>query len=76
MIRFLILAGYFEMTIYLYVSGKLDQYINLHYSYLAFLSMVLSFILAIVQLYIWVKEIEIHSHLSKKSAKFASVASY
>ena len=74
MIRFLILAGYFEMTMYLYVSGKLDQYINLHYSYLAFLSMVLSFILAIVQLYIWVKEIETHSHLSKKSAKFASVA--
>ena len=51
MIRFLILAGYFEMTMYLYVSGKLDQYINLHYSYLAFLSMVLSFILAIVQLW-------------------------
>ncbi|NQP59678.1 TIGR03943 family protein [Streptococcus suis] len=74
MIRFLILAGYFEMTMYLYVSGKLDQYINLHYSYLAFLSMVLSFILAIVQLYIWVKEIETHSHLSKKAAKFASVA--
>ena len=74
MIRFLILAGYFEMTMYLYVSGKLNQYINLHYSYLAFLSMVLSFILAIVQLYIWVKEIETHSHLSNKSAKFSIVA--
>ena len=29
----LILVGYFEMTMYLYVTGKLDQYINLHYSY-------------------------------------------
>ena len=38
MLRFLILVGYFEMTMYLYVTGKLDQYINLHYSYLAFLS--------------------------------------
>lgn len=74
MIRFLILAGYFEMTMYLYVSGKLDQYINLHYSYLAFLSMILSFILAIVQLVVWMKQIETHSHLQKKSAKFASIS--
>lgn len=66
MIRFLILAGYFEMTMYLYISGKLDQYINLHYSYLAFLSMILSFILALVQLYIWVKSLDTHSHLTKK----------
>lgn len=74
MIRFLILAGYFEMTMYLYISGKLDQYINLHYSYLAFLSMILSFILALVQLYIWVKNLDTHSHLSKKTAKFTSIA--
>lgn len=73
MIRFLILAGYFEMTLYLYVSGKLDQYINLHYSYLAYLSMVLTFILALVQLYIWVKQLETHSHLSGKIAKLSSI---
>ena len=73
MIRFLILAGYFEMTMYLYVSGKLDQYINLHYSYLAYLSMILSFILAIVQLYVWVKEIRVHSHLKSKIAKLSSI---
>lgn len=73
MIRFLILAAYFEMTMYLYVSGKLDQYINLHYSYLAYLSMVLSFILAIVQLVVWMKQIDTHSHLTKKSAKLTSI---
>ena len=33
MIRFLVLAGYFELTIYLHLSGKLNQYINMHYSY-------------------------------------------
>ncbi|MGT2714964.1 TIGR03943 family putative permease subunit [Streptococcus respiraculi] len=74
MIRFLILAGYFEMTLYLYISGKLDQYINLHYSYLAYLSMVLTFILALIQLYIWVKQLETHSHLSTKVAKLSSIA--
>lgn len=74
MLRFLILAGYFEMTMYLYVSGKLDQYINLHYSYLAFLSMILAFILAIVQLIVWMKQIKVHSHLTSKSAKFASIS--
>ncbi|HFI0694826.1 TPA: TIGR03943 family protein [Streptococcus suis] len=72
MIRFLILAGYFEMTLYLYISGKLDQYINLHYRYLAYLSMILSFILAIVQLYIWVKDLDTYSHLTKKSSKLSS----
>ncbi|WP_366921177.1 DUF1980 domain-containing protein, partial [Streptococcus pneumoniae] len=35
--------GYFELTIYLHLSGKLNQYINMHYSYLAYISMVLSF---------------------------------
>ncbi len=30
MLRFLILSGYFELMMYLQVSGKLDQYINVH----------------------------------------------
>ena len=55
MLRFLILSGYFEMMMYLQVSGRLDQYINVHYRYLAVLSMVLSALLALVQLYLWVK---------------------
>ncbi|MGX7173801.1 TIGR03943 family putative permease subunit [Enterococcus ratti] len=55
MIRFLILAGYFELMMYLQVSGKLDQYINVHYRYLAILSMILSALFALIQLYIWVK---------------------
>lgn len=73
MIRFLILVGYFEMTLYLYVSGKLNQYINLHYTYLAYLSMILTFLLAIVQLYVWMKQIKVHSHLSTKLAKATSI---
>lgn len=56
MIRFLILAGYGEMMLYLQISGKLDQFINVHYRYLAILSTVLSLFLAMVQLYFWVKE--------------------
>ena len=55
MLRFLILSGYFELVMYLQVSGKLDQYINVHYRYLAILSMILSALLALVQLYLWVK---------------------
>ena len=74
MIRFLILAGYFEITMYLQLSGKLDQYINLHYSYLAYLSMVLAFILAVVQLIVWMKQMKIHSHLTSRWAKIGSVA--
>ena len=74
MLRFLILVGYFEMTMYLYVTGKLDQYINLHYSYLAFLSMFLTFVLAIVQLIVWMKEMKVHSHLRTKTAQFTSLA--
>ncbi|MGT2846256.1 TIGR03943 family putative permease subunit [Streptococcus massiliensis] len=74
MIRFLILAGYFELTMYLQLSGKLNQYINLHYSYLAYISMILSFILAIVQLIIWMKQLKTHSHLHGKWAQFASKA--
>ncbi|PEH47727.1 TIGR03943 family putative permease subunit [Enterococcus faecium] len=66
MLRFLILSGYFELMMYLQVSGKLDQYINVHYRYLAILSMILSTLLALVQLYLWVKngkaEEETHEH--------------
>ncbi|MGM0169518.1 hypothetical protein IGI39_003834 [Enterococcus sp. AZ135] len=53
MIRFLILSGYFELMMYLQVSGRLDQYINVHYRYLIFLTMALSLVLALVQLKIW-----------------------
>ena len=74
MIRFLVLAGYLELTIYLHLSGKLNQYINMHYSYLAYISMVLSFILAIVQLYIWMKQVKTHSHLNSRLAKVTSIA--
>ncbi len=66
MLRFLILSGYFELMMYLQVSGKLDQYINVHYRYLAILSMILSAFLALVQLYLWAKngkaEEETHEH--------------
>nr|WP_277896077.1 TIGR03943 family protein [Enterococcus lactis] len=66
MLRFLILSGYFELMMYLQASGKLDQYINVHYRYLAILSMILSALLALVQLYLWVKngkaEEETHKH--------------
>lgn len=73
MLRFLILMGYFEVTMYLHLSGKLNQYINLHYSYLAYLSMILSFILAVVQLIIWAKQLTPHSHLTTRSAKITSL---
>ncbi|MCD0064030.1 TIGR03943 family protein [Streptococcus agalactiae] len=72
MIRFLILSGFFELSMYLKLSGKLNQYINTHYTYLAYISMVLSFILAIVQLIIWVKNMKMHSHLHGKIAKSTS----
>ena len=66
MLRFLILSGYFELMMYLQVSGKLDHYINVHYRYLAILSMILSALLALVQLYLWVKngkaEEKAHEH--------------
>lgn len=57
---------------YLYLSGKLNQYINTHYTYLAFISMGLSLILAIVQLIIWVKNLKMHNHLSGKIAALTS----
>ncbi|MCH4169456.1 MAG: TIGR03943 family protein [Streptococcaceae bacterium] len=66
MIRFLILSGYFELMMYLQITGKLDQYINAHYNYLIYLSMILSLILAIVQLYLWVKNNNQSSHLTTK----------
>ena len=63
MFRFLVLAGYFELSMYLQITGKLNQYINTHYAYLAYISMVLSFILAVVQLTIWMKKIKLHLSL-------------
>ena len=56
MIRFFILLGYFALTLYLQLSGKLSHYINLHYSYLVYISMILSLLLALVQFYIWIKK--------------------
>ncbi|MBO0472497.1 hypothetical protein IGL98_002138 [Enterococcus sp. DIV0840] len=56
MIRFLILIGYTTLMMFLQVSGRLNQYINVHYRYLAILSMLLSFVLAMVQLILWNKE--------------------
>ena len=46
----------------------------MHYSYLAYISMVLSFALAIVQLYIWMKQVKTHSHLNSRVAKVTSIA--
>lgn len=72
MIRFLVLVGYLELVMYLEISGKLNQYINSHYSYLAYISMVLAFILAIVQLTLWMKNMKTDSHLLGKLARFFS----
>jgi len=47
---------------HLQISGKLDQYINTHYNYLAYLSMILSFLLAVVQLIKWVRTPEEKEH--------------
>lgn len=58
--RFLILAGYCQLSMYLYWSGKLDQYINTRYSYLTFVSLILAFILATAQLWLWVKQEDKH----------------
>lgn len=62
MVRFLILSGYFELMMYLQVTGKLNQFINIHYRYLAILSMIISLLLALVQLYFWVKQEPEHHH--------------
>lgn len=56
MIRSLILIGYSQMMMYLQLTGKLDQFINIHYQYLAIMSMVLSLLLGLIQMYFWVKE--------------------
>lgn len=69
MFRFIILSGYFELMMYLQITGKLDQYINTHYSYLAYLSMGLSLILAIIQLILWVKNNNNSSHLTTRFQK-------
>ena len=63
MIRFFIIFGYFILTLYLHLSGKLNQYINPHYSYLAYITMFLSLLLAIVQAYLCFKRLKEHSHL-------------
>ncbi|MGK0551616.1 TIGR03943 family putative permease subunit [Enterococcus faecalis] len=55
MIRFIILIGYMGLMMYLQVSGELNQYINVHYNYLAVLSMILAFVLAMAQLFLWNK---------------------
>ncbi|MFK4567031.1 TIGR03943 family putative permease subunit [Enterococcus sp. UD-01] len=62
MLRFLILVGYTILMMFLQVSGRLNQYINVHYRYLAILSMVISFVLALVQLILWNKEGAEESH--------------
>ena len=74
MIRFLVLISYFGMTFYLHLTGKLNQYINMQYSYLAYISMGLCFIFAIIQLYIWMKQVKTHSHLNSRLAKVTSIA--
>lgn len=55
MIRFILLNGYVYLMMYLQMSGKLNQYINSHYEYLAQLSMALAALLAVFQLIHWVK---------------------
>ncbi|MHC5374948.1 TIGR03943 family putative permease subunit [Enterococcus sp. LJL120] len=83
MLRFLILSGYFEVMMYLMVTGKLDQYINIHYQYLAILSMILALVLALVQLYLWMtgkteqphqheEELDHDHHLNKWYQKLSS----
>ena len=73
MIRFIILLGYFVLTLYLQLSGKLSHYINLHYSYLVYISMILSLLLALVQFYIWIKKINSHSHMESRRARQISL---
>ena len=74
MTRLLVLFGYFFLSLYLHVSGKLDQYISPHYSYLAYISMILSLVLAIIQAYIFLKGLKRQSRLHTSSARFSSMA--
>lgn len=69
MIRFLILSGYFELMMYLQLTGKLNQYINTHYSYLAVLSALLSLLFALVQLINWMRHAKTHSHINSALAR-------
>ncbi|SFH64189.1 TIGR03943 family putative permease subunit [Pisciglobus halotolerans] len=55
MIRFILLLSYFELMSFLQLSGRADQYINVHYQYLTKLSMALAFLLALVQLVSWTR---------------------
>ncbi|MDR0846828.1 MAG: TIGR03943 family protein [Lactobacillales bacterium] len=65
MTRFLIFAGYFVLMLYLVATHTLDQYINLNYSYLSYISMAISFVLAIYELSRWIRR---ESRLPKISA--------
>lgn len=56
MTRFILLAGYFYLMLQLEVTHKIDQYINRHYRYLVWLSLIFSLFLALFQLYLWVKQ--------------------
>ncbi|MGK0552479.1 TIGR03943 family putative permease subunit [Enterococcus faecalis] len=56
MLRFLIFAGYFEWMIYLVTTSQMDQYINVHYRYLIYITLVLALFLALIQLVIWIKQ--------------------
>ena len=73
MIRFLFYLVILPLTLYLQLSGKLSHYINLHYSYLVYISMVLSLLLALVQFYIWIKKINSHSHLESRRSRRISI---
>lgn len=70
--RFLILAGYLELAMYLKLTGKLNQYINSHYTYLIYLSMAMALLLALVQLVNWIKKEKPDSHLKTRLAKLSS----
>ncbi|MGK0607188.1 TIGR03943 family putative permease subunit [Enterococcus gilvus] len=56
MIRFFIFSGYFEWMAYLVITGQIDKYLNVHYRYLIYLTMLLSLFFSIAQLIIWVRE--------------------
>ncbi|QIL46240.1 TIGR03943 family protein [Vagococcus coleopterorum] len=56
MTRIIILAGYFVMMSYLFVTNKLNQYINPRYQYLIIMTLVLALILTLVELFKWAKE--------------------
>lgn len=72
MSRFFILLGYFELVLYLQLSGKITYYLNHQYVYLALLSMLLSLFLLIIQLITWMKELGSVS-LKQPRLKFLSL---